>query len=188
MSMQNRCHPKQLKFDTVKVQSMFFNGARAFMMAYWIAMHLRQLFKPPRLKQLPWSNKLPIEYGYWNSPVHCYYTSCHHNEDLVRKLVRCHATALRFLLKLFEVLRRQVLVVIAVVKATDRSCGGNGVALMARIMIDFEYFSLTIEWPTKLSEDCGCCGVGAVVVFVFQLNNIRDKCWGLVEFNMMRGK
>lgn len=168
---------------------MFFNGARAFVMAYWIAMHLRQLFKPPRLKQLPWSYKKPIEYGS-STTVHYHYTSWHHNDEFVKDLVRCHATAMRFLLTLFEVLRRRVLVVmVAVVTATDRSCGGNGAALMARITIDLEYFRLTIEWPTQLCEDvCGCCGGGAVMVFVFQLNNIRDKCWGLVDYNMSRGK
>lgn len=77
------------------------------------------------------------------------------------------------------------MVMVAVVRATDWSCGSNRAALIARITIDFDYFRVTIEWPTKFSEDCDYCGAGVAMVFVFQLNNIRDKCWGLVEYNII---
>lgn len=146
-------------------------------------MHLRLICKPPRLKQLPWSNRPSIEYVYCSSTVH--FTA-----ELVRKLVRCHARAIRFLLTMFEVLRRRVSVVmvVAVLAETDRSCSGNGAALMARITIDLQWFHWNIEWPTKFCEDCEYCGDGAIIMFMFQLNNIRDKCWGLVDCNILRGK
>lgn len=175
----------RVEFGDTKIQfKYYFNGARDFLIAYRISMHLRQLFKPPRLKQIQWSNKRPIE---WNDPFTRKQQNYPHHLQIVYLVKWCcrNSKALRFLLNLFEVQKMFIVF----------ECSSLFI-----VKINFKYFWLSIKCPLrgtnefKLKCCCCCCYCGGYCneneneffcikkVFWIKLN--YDKCWGLVNYTM----
>lgn len=195
MSLKTLKTINQFDFGTTKIQcKYYFNGARAFIVAYWISMHLRHLFKVPRFKQIQWSNKQQIE---WNDPFIQYQQQQQNYPHHVRvvsivKWCSRNSKALRFLLNLFEVQKMFIVFEYPSVFI---------------VKINFKYFWLSIKCPLIVVDDevakfychqsytnccCCCCSYCdneselfcGKKVFWIKLNYMTDKCWGMVNYTM----
>lgn len=172
----------QYQFDNTKIRLKYFNGTPALLIAHWIIMHLRVRLKPPRLKQILWSNKLSIEWRRWwtssamaTHPTHSRRQHYYPHQVLIK--LCSHSKALRFLLKLFEVQQQMF----GANRFAVGCCGGDCVFV---VTVNFKYFRLSIEWPA-IGAHRGAAS--PKTMFVLRFDYVWDKCWGLVDYAVTGG-